>query len=584
MFAKAEAAFGRGDYAAARTAARAVLAAMPGVAAAAHLLALCERRLGHDDAALEAFAVAIKGDPGDPQIRNNFGNLLGDLGRSDEALVQYRAAVAAVPGFVDAWYNLGVTASGCGRLHEARTALEQAARLAPHRAATWQALGLALRELGDSDAAVAALDRAVALQPQAPAILHARARAEAERGGDALPWFTRARSAAPADLPLVQGQAAALRAADDDAAAAALLRSALAQVPDWIAGHDALASLRWQAGDAQGFMADWDAAIAARPRDADLRLAQIRSMSRAGRWPDVARRIAAARRAIPDDGRVDVLAAVTADESGDTTTAATLFARIDSDDPSVGLVRVRHLLRTGATLPAAVLAEQLTAGPEAVTAWAYLALAWRLLGDARHDWLESDPRLVSTPALDLPDLAGLATSLRALHVSRAHPLDQSLRGGTQTDGPLFHRGDPHIVRLRREVERAVADHVARLPPPDPAHPTLGRARTRFRFSGSWSVRLTAAGFHVAHIHGDGWLSSACHIVLPALGDGADGETAGWLALGQAPPELGLDLPPLRLVKPEPGRLVLFPATMWHATRPFPAGERLSIACDIVPSA
>jgi len=26
--------------------------------------------------------------------------------------------------------------------------------------------------------------------------------------------------------------------------------------------------------------------------------------------------------------------------------------------------------------------------------------------------------------------------------------------------------------------------------------------------------------------------------------------------------------------------VLFPSTMWHATLPFPAGERLSIAFDV----
>jgi hypothetical protein len=40
------------------------------------------------------------------------------------------------------------------------------------------------------------------------------------------------------------------------------------------------------------------------------------------------------------------------------------------------------------------------------------------------------------------------------------------------------------------------------------------------------------------------------------------------------------LAPYRLVEPKPGRLVLFPSTMWHGTRPFPAGERLTIAFDI----
>jgi hypothetical protein len=55
---------------------------------------------------------------------------------------------------------------------------------------------------------------------------------------------------------------------------------------------------------------------------------------------------------------------------------------------------------------------------------------------------------------------------------------------------------------------------------------------------------------------------------------------GWLKLGEPQAELGLDLPPIRLVEPKPGRLVLFPATMWHGTEPFPAGERLTIAFDV----
>jgi len=40
------------------------------------------------------------------------------------------------------------------------------------------------------------------------------------------------------------------------------------------------------------------------------------------------------------------------------------------------------------------------------------------------------------------------------------------------------------------------------------------------------------------------------------------------------------LPPIRTIEPKPGRLVLFPSTMWHGTRPFDAGERLTVAFDV----
>jgi predicted 2-oxoglutarate/Fe(II)-dependent dioxygenase YbiX len=51
-------------------------------------------------------------------------------------------------------------------------------------------------------------------------------------------------------------------------------------------------------------------------------------------------------------------------------------------------------------------------------------------------------------------------------------------------------------------------------------------------------------------------------------------------LGAAPPELGLELLPYQFVQPKPGRLVLFPSTMWHGTQPFANGERLTVAFDM----
>jgi hypothetical protein len=42
------------------------------------------------------------------------------------------------------------------------------------------------------------------------------------------------------------------------------------------------------------------------------------------------------------------------------------------------------------------------------------------------------------------------------------------------------------------------------------------------------------------------------------------------------------LPPLATVEPKPGRLVLFPSFLFHGTRPFASGERLTIAFDLVP--
>ena len=56
--------------------------------------------------------------------------------------------------------------------------------------------------------------------------------------------------------------------------------------------------------------------------------------------------------------------------------------------------------------------------------------------------------------------------------------------------------------------------------------------------------------------------------------------AGWLALAEPQAELGLALPAAQLIEPKMGRLVIFPSTMWHGTRPFPDGERLTVAFEV----
>jgi len=119
-------------------------------------------------------------------------------------------------------------------------------------------------------------------------------------------------------------------------------------------------------------------------------------------------------------------------------------------------------------------------------------------------------------------------------------------------------------------------HISQLPAPQPGHPTLLAKRAPLRFSGSWSVRLAGAGFHANHVHPAGWLSSAFYVTLPEMADGH----AGWLKLGEPQAELGLDLAPFRWIEPKPGRLVLFPSTMWHGTEPFGAGERMTVAFDV----
>ncbi len=252
--------------------------------------------------------------------------------------------------------------------------------------------------------------------------------------------------------------------------------------------------------------------------------------------------------------------------------------------PRLALWRIRHLLRSARVREALALIDDELKTDRAAAAWPYAAAAWRLTGDPRSEWLEGDPRLVVVTDLggELPALDGLAELLRSLHVAKGGYLDQSVRGGTQTDGPLFSRIDPAIQAVAAAMRSAVARYVAQLPPQDSSHPLLAYRRDRrIRFAGSWSVRLGGAGHHSNHVHPQGWISSALYISLPRRQLHEDVH-AGWLTLGEPQAALGLDLPPSRVVEPREGRLVLFPSWMWRGTRPFAEGERLTVAFDVAP--
>jgi hypothetical protein len=317
------------------------------------------------------------------------------------------------------------------------------------------------------------------------------------------------------------------------------------------------------------------------PTNLDLRRQQIVTLVHAEHWDDVLAAIAAGRAAIGDDPLFDANEAAVYSESGDPERADAIFAALaELPDATVQLRRVRNLLRLDRPQDAATVLDAWLTTPNAFLFWPYAAIAWRITGDSRSEWLEGDERLVGVYDIAdrLPPLDELAEMLRPLHVTRGEHLDQSVRGGTQTDGNLFHRIDPIIAKVREGIAATVAEHIAQLPPPDPRHPLLGPPRDRpVRFAGAWSVRLSGGGYHANHVHPMGWISSALYIELPpGLGEGE----AGFLTLGEPQAQLKLDLPLTRLIEPKPGRLALFPSWMWHGTRPFGAGERMTIAFDV----
>lgn len=458
--------------------------------------------------------------------------------------------------------------------------VDRALKVSPVDPRLWHVKGLIHREQEQRELAIPAFQRAIQLAPNEPIIVRGYARILLEAGLPCVEEFGRAMKVAPNNPDVVMGFVAALAAAGMSADAIEGLEQAVRRSPLWTDGHVLLAQMRWAEGERDGFTRGFDEALAQHPNSLELRREQLVALVEAEHFNDAMARVEEGRARFGDHLLFTSHEAAILSESGNADAADLLFEELaELDFANVDVWRVRHLLRSGRPADASKVMDRWLDTEDQDLFWHYASSAWRLTGDPRREWLEGDERLVGVYDLTdrLPPLDRLAETLRKLHVSKSEFFSQSVRGGTQTDGHLFQRIEPEIIQLREAIRQAVAEHAAQLPPTDPKHPLLRSRPQKIDFTGAWSVRLVGGGFHANHVHPMGWLSSALYVVLPPdLGQ----DEAGWLTLGEPQAQLGLDLPPFRVVEPKPGRLALFPSWMWHGTRRFGEGERLTVAFDV----
>lgn len=441
----------------------------------------------------------------------------------------------------------------------------------------------ALRDAQRTEEALETIQKAAALHPDDPRAAFGLAQISFECWQPAASLFAKARQLVPANADIIRNHALALAAEGNGVAARKLLEETLAAVPGWVDGHRILAVQRITEGDNADFDQSFAAAARVELQNAALYMGWFQLHVQRKDWNRAAQVLDRAHRNLPNNRQLELAAIYLASESGAARDDTSLFDAVAKlSDPGIDLCRVRHHLRGHDAERAMAIAERHVVGPTARMFWPYLALCWRIVGDPRADWLEGSPLFAKTIDLDFneSELDELAKVLRGLHRLKAPYPDQSVRGGTQTDRQLFFHPHPAIQKARHKVSAAVQSYIAALPAADSGHPLLGPPRNQpILFEGSWSVRLADTGFHAAHTHVVGWISSALYIVVPEM-DAAGPAPAGHLALGLPPPELELQLKALQHIEPKVGRLALFPSTLWHGTEPFAEGERITIAFDI----
>lgn len=570
----------------------------PDAADAQQLLGMVLSENGHHERAEQAFRRALSLAPESQVIAANVSAWLIRQGRGGEAL----EVLAAVPASAQAALQYGLAALQLGDHARARTAFERAIGFQPDLAVAWHGLGSALRALGDLEAAEAAFRRLTQLQPDQPsawinlgAVLRLLGRI-----AEALVCMRRAADLGHTGPELLDAINGLLLDAGRPAEALDGARALVDAAPAYVPGLVTLTHLLWEHGDALGERGDplamFVRSVAAHPQHREMAHGLVRMLLETRRPQQALTALASMRATFADDPVLDWFAAEALDALGRHNEAGRVYAHVHRllEGSSAFLnARTRHAFRIGDHAQAQVHATRAVGlAPGDQEAWANLGTAWRLLGDAREDWLLDYDNLIGELDIEPPPgttsmadfLAELAGTLEGLHFAAREPISQSVRQGTQTTGRLFGRDDRPLADAEQVLRTAVEGWLARMPV-DASHPFRARRQDGIRFVGSWSVRLTSSGRHSSHIHNEGWLSSAFYVSLPqSVRVPAPGSQAGWIQFGQPLEDLGLDLTPRRVLQPVPGRLVVFPSYMWHGTVPFEDAEpRLTIAFDMQPA-
>lgn len=547
----------------------------------------------------EFYRRALVVEPDRAELLYHLGQLLALMGRTDEAVESLRAAVRVKPGFAEAHLELGLALAGMDQFVDAEAAYRRALRLQPNLLAAKQSLSAVLINLRRPQEAEAIARSALVQARTNPhtyaAIEHNLAIALSEQGrhDESLALFEHVQSIVPS-LPRVNyNRANTLQSMGrlDDAESA--YRQALAQDPLDIKAHTSLNQLLYRL-DRADFLESYDGAMKAYPQNPVLPAEKARFLYMADRYEEAREYYSKALLVAPNDFAASNGLAGALARLNEFDPAADIFARLAERRPADVQIRCNYadcLLRMGEWARAQAQAEAaLKHEPHHQLALAHWGSALRGLDDAKEHALNDYESFVQIVMLEPPPgfsrmeefNAALEPYLTGLHLDAREHINQTSRLGTKTLGTLFGAGHDLVERLKLRIDEAVAAYIARMKD-DPAHPLFGRRRKNFVYWGSWSTRLKDCGYHVSHVHPQGWISSAYYVAVPDAVEDAETQQ-GWLKFGEAPFDFGRPGAVRRAVKPVPGQLVLFPSYMWHGTNPFHSAQtRTTIAFDAIPS-
>lgn len=461
----------------------------------------------------------------------------------------------------------------------------------PHDADALTLLGLVAERTGDEAGALDAFGRARANDPANPARLgnHAVALKRAGRFDEAIAALQHSLEIRPNAAVTLANLGSCLIAADRPNEAEAPLRAAIAVKPDHAEAWNNLGVALARTARAGESCAAYRRALAIRPGYAEASLNLADALAANGAASEAQALASAVLRADPANRRAANITASLLDRQGALEEAVGVYrAALDpaAPDQRIGVNLAMALLRLGRPEEVLELADVLVAAFPSITT--PLALKCAALDRLeRHDELDmlmGTDRFVQV--IDIDDVPGFETrsafdaalvaELRAHPSLTFEPEGLVTRGGRQSD-ELAQAVGPALAALAQLAAGAIGRYLVRVTGDD--HVFL-RARPDQWSLTLWGTILAPGGSVDAHIHAPNWVSG---VYYPALPEVLRKGTEGWFAVGALPETLGGG-GTLRIFEPKPGRMILFPSYLWHATLPFGGTEeRISFAFDCVPT-
>ncbi|MCH7742330.1 MAG: tetratricopeptide repeat protein [Proteobacteria bacterium] len=535
---------------------------------------------------------SLRMNPMQPNVQNNLAICYKKQAKLDKAVEYFGCAIALQPGYVDAYRNLAATLVQQGRFRDSQEIAVIGLEANPDDAGLHNQLGVAKKELGDHKGAIDCFKKALHINPNHTQSQHNlgvayRLNNQPQLALNCLERLLNENSS----FELLHNIANAHSDLGHLETAVEYYERVLTLAPEYPSAYQNLSNLTWSLGQRENFLDCYEQAFARGVVTEELVLSYLEALLTSGQVDEAIAFLQTTSLDINDARRCDFLGRCHL-EAGRASEAISFHEQACSepDAPNPYWVDFAITLMVADDIPRAtrILEQVYSSEPDNQMALAYLCACWRLQQDPR-DKLVNNYDLVGAYEIPVPD--GFATIdefnqylnkyLTSVHTSKARPLEQSVRQGTQTQGNLFARDAKPLRLLEKSFRTVINQYMNDMADLEPPYPGYNIPR-EFEFSASWSVKLRQNGYHEIHIHPMGWISACYYVDLPRVID-TTSEREGWIQFGEPNIELATPLPAQHAIKPAAGTMALFPSYMWHGTVPFKSDEiRTTVVVDIVP--